>query len=370
MSGANAMTGRWTAGQQAAPAETVVVGIFPGEGIGPELVAICERFLRLLGERGCFELQLSHGGPIGIEARRACGCDLPDEAVSFAEEVFSKGGAVLAGAGGGRFVYDMRRRFDLFMKLNPLRPFRGAVPARREFDIMIVRDNREGLYQGESVVVESTHGQRVSHTFHCSLRAVDDVTERAARLAATRRGHVTVTAKESGLPKVSRVWRESAEAAGARHGVEVRFLEVDYAVYQLMREPSKFDVIAVPNCFGDILSDLGGVLMGSRGVTFGASYDSCGHAVYQTNHGAAYDLKDQGTANPAGQLLSLAMLLRESFGREREAAWIEAALEDAWSDGWCTFDMEETPGQSRRVCGTQKFAAEVEKNLLARIARE
>ena len=70
MSASHAMRGEWTAGQQVAPVDTVVVGLFPGEGIGPELVTICERFLRLLEERGCFRLQLSHGGPIGIEALR------------------------------------------------------------------------------------------------------------------------------------------------------------------------------------------------------------------------------------------------------------------------------------------------------------
>jgi 3-isopropylmalate dehydrogenase len=362
-------TDKWTLSQRVTPCDTVVIGLFPGEGIGPELVAICERFLRLLEERGCFRVEFGQGGPIGLEARLAYGTDFPDEAARFAEKTLSAGGALLAGAGGGRFVYEMRRRFDLFVKLNPLRSFRGAVPARREFDIMIVRDNREGLYQGESVVEESMHGRRVHHTFHCSLRAVDEVTDQAARLAATRRGHVTVAAKESGLPEISRVWRDSATAAGARHGVQVRLLEMDYAVYELLREPARFDVIAVPNCFGDILSDLGGVLMGSRGVTFGGSYDSRGRAVYQTNHGSAPDLKDQGKGNPAGQLLSLAMLLRHSFGREREATWIEAALEDTWCAGWCTFDMEEIPGQARRVCGTQRFADEVEKNLLARISR-
>ncbi|MBC8041212.1 MAG: 3-isopropylmalate dehydrogenase [Opitutaceae bacterium] len=359
----------WNPVQRVAAAKTVTVGVFPGEGIGPEIVAITERVLRLLESRGLFEVRLSHGGLIGMEARNACGADLPDEAVQFAEDVFSAGGAILAGAGGGRFVYDMRRKFDLFLKLNPLRRLRGAVPARREFDILVVRDNREGLYQGDSTVEMSAGDQRVSHTFYSSSRAVDDVTDRAARLAVTRRGHLTVVAKESGIPAISKLWRDSGEAAGARHGVTVKFLEMDYAVYLLMRDPAMFDVIAVPNCFGDILSDLGGVLMGSRGATFGGSYDLSGRAVYQTNHGAAYDLKGAGTANPAGQILSLAMMLRESFGHGQVATLIESAVEDAWSAGWCTFDMEEIHGQPRRVCGTQVFAAEVEKNLMARMDR-
>lgn len=352
---------------RSAPASKVVVGLFPGEGIGPEIVGVCERLLHLLNDRGCFDLELSRGGPIGIEARTTWGADLPEDAVAYAESVFAAGGALLAGAGGGRFVYDMRKRFDLYLKLNPLRRFNGAVPARREFDIMVVRDNREGLYQGDSSTEILADDTRVRHVFQCSARAVDDITEKAAQLAAARRGHLTIVAKESGLPAISKIWRESGEAAGARHGVAVKFLEMDYISYLLIRDPQLFDVIAVPNCFGDILSDLGGLLMGSRGATFGASYDLTGRAVYQTNHGAAYDLKDTDTANPAGQILSLAMLLRESFGREREAAWIEGAVDDAWQAGWCTFDMEEIPGRPRRLCGTRAFAAEVEKHLLMRM---
>jgi 3-isopropylmalate dehydrogenase len=350
------------------PAPVVKVGVFPGEGIGPELVGICERFLQKFAERGCFEVVLRRGGPIGIEARKQCGADLPDEAVAFAESVFAEGGALLAGAGGGRFVYDMRKRFDLFLKLNPLRRFCGAVPENRRFDIMVVRDNREGLYQGESAVAETGGDRRVSHTFHCSARAVDEITEVAAKQAAARRKHLTVVAKESGLPVISALWRNSGVEAGKRHGVEVKFLEMDYAAYLLVRDPQMFDVIAVPNCFGDILSDLGGVIMGSRGATFGGSYNPQGHAVYQTNHGAAYDLARTDTANPAGQILSLAMLLRESFGRDHEAAWIEESVEAAWCDGWCTFDMEEIPGVNRRPCGTQDFASRVEEHLDRRLA--
>lgn len=349
--------------------DTVVIGAFPGEGVGPVLVDICERLLRVLESRGCFNLRLRRGGLIGVEARAACGADLPESAVAFAEEIFADGGAIIAGAGGGRFVYDMRRRFDLFLKLNPLRQMRGAVPAGRRFDIMVVRDNRQGLYQGDSTINHANGDTLVSHVFHCSARAVDDITEQAARIAATRRRHLTVVAKESGLPEISKIWRDSGEAAGARHGVKVKFLEMDYISYLLVRDPGAFDVIAVPNCFGDILSDLGGLLVGSRGATYGGSYDPRGRAVYQTNHGAAYDLKDQDNANPAGQILSLAMLLRESFGRNREAGWIEAAVEATWLNGWCTFDMEEIPGQARRVCGTLAFAEQVEKNLVTLIEK-
>ena len=135
--------------------------------------------------------------------------------------------------------------------------------------------------------------------------------------------------------------------------VELQMLDVDYAAYKLLQEPDSFDVIAAPNCFGDILSDLGGILAGSRGVTFGASYSAAGAAVYQTNHGAAFDLAESDTANPAGQIFSVAMMLRETFGLRTEAQSIDNAVRTVWRAGWRTTDLAEP---DCKIAGTQKFA--------------
>ena len=77
-------------------------------------------------------------------------------------------------------------------------------------------------------------------------------------------------------------------------------MDIDFATYQVIAHPEEFDVIAAPNCYGDILADLGGLFLGSRGATFGGSFSARGEAVFQTNHGAAYDLTGKNIANPAG----------------------------------------------------------------------
>ena len=149
--------------------------------------------------------------------------------------------------------------------------------------------------------------------------------------------------KDGGVPGISALWRDVGLALGRKYSVQTSTMNIDLAAYELIRHPQNFDVLVAPNLFGDILADLAGALVGSRGITFSGNFDPEGRAVYQTNHGCASDLAGTDTANPAGQILSLAMLLRESFGLESAAALIERALGAAWEEGWRTADLME-PG--------------------------
>jgi 3-isopropylmalate dehydrogenase len=148
-------------------------------------------------------------------------------------------------------------------------------------------------------------------------------------------------------------------------GVEWRPINIDYAAYQLVRDPGCFDVILTPNLFGDILIDLAGVLQVSRGVTCSGNFDAEGHGVYQTNHGCAHDLAGTDTANPAGQILALAMLLRENFGLAEEAWQIESALAQTWAGGWRTADLA-APGS--QVLGTRAMSEKVAERLVEAVA--
>jgi len=168
------------------------------------------------------------------------------------------------------------------------------------------------------------------------------------------------------VPGISALWRDAGLAAAREHHVRATLMNIDLAAYELIQHPGQFDVLAAPNLFGDILADIAGALLGSRGVTFSGNFNTRGQAVYQTNHGCAHDLAGADTANPAGQILSLAMLLRESFGLEEAAALIEAALAEAWCQGWRTPDLAE-PGC--RVVGTRAMAERVGEQVL-RLAEE
>ena len=162
--------------------------------------------------------------------------------------------------------------------------------------------------------------------------------------------------KEFGLPSISGLWRDCAEEAAKDHAVKLQMIEIDLMTYLLVRKPQDFDVIAAPNLFGDVLSDLGAVLLGSRGISFSGNFNEVGNAVYQTNHGAASDIAMTDHANPVGQIFTLAMMLRESFGLDREATAIEEAIRAVWNDGWRTEDVAMS---GTRIVGTREMGCRI-----------
>lgn len=352
------------------PSDALLVGVLPGEGIGREVTNAALEVLRAVGRRHGIGFAFEFGGPIGLPAVEATGQCLSDEVAGFCRAVFDRGGAILAGAGGGRFVYDFRRRFDLFCKLNPIVAWPEMDDVRvvkpevaRAVDLMVVRENLNGLYQGATSEVRDVDGTRaMEHRFRQPEPVLRRFLGTAARIARRRRGRLAVVYKAGGLPELAAFWKRLAEEAASAESVECRCLDVDYASYLLLQEPAGFDVIAAPNCFADILSDLGGLLMGGRGLTFGASYGIDGEAVYQTNHGAAYDLQGTGRGNPIGQILSATMMLRESFGLAREAAAAELAVRRVLGEGFRTGDIA-GPASTRIGTAelTERIAAEIER---------
>lgn len=336
------------------------IGVLAGEGSGPELVRVALDVLDAVASVTGTSFDVRHGGPIGIDAEREAGVALTDAVADFCAATFAAGGAVLAGAGGGRFVYDLRRRFDLFCKLNPIRSWPSLRDASRlrcrrpdAVDVLVVRENVEGVYysewqDGASAGDGALLLQRSTHT----ERGIARIVGAAARIAAVRDRRLAVVVKRGGLPALSNLWEACARAAAAEHGIEWVALDVDLAAYRLMQEPETLDVVVAPNLFADVLSDLGGVVAGSRALTYGGSFSSTGAAVYQTNHGSAHDLARSDRANPAGQVLALAMLLRESFALEREAALIEDALDRVWAGGVRTADLADG---GARAAGTREL---------------
>jgi len=220
-------------------------------------------------------------------------------------------------------------------------------------DVLVVREGASGLYQGQWETLRDSGGQRVaSHSFSYSEAHVRRVVSAAARIAVRRRRGLAVIYKESGAPSISELWRDCGLEIAAEHGVACSFLDIDYAAYRLVQHPREFDVVVAPNLFGDILSDLGGLLLGSRALTHGGNFSADGAAFYQTNHGAAYDLAGLDRANPVGQILSAAMMLRESFGLGDVAESIDVAIRSVWRAGWRTADLAE---DGCRMAGTQRM---------------
>jgi 3-isopropylmalate dehydrogenase len=341
-----AVTG-WEHRRPASAATRAIVGVLTGEGIGPDVMRVALRVLRAAAERFGFEVELRDGGVIGTEAEQAHGRPLTPHVVGWCETLFADGGAVLCGPGGGRFVYDLRARFDLFCKLTPVRPLpalSGVGPLRPSaaegVDLVVVRENVGGAYFGTCQRLTQPDGtQEARYTFGYTEPQVRRIVATAVRLAAARRNRLALAVKPNGLPAISELWRRVFDELASPRGVDTAVLEVDNAAYQIVASAADFDVVVAPNLFGDILSDVAALLLGSRGLSCSGNFGGPGVAVYQTGHGAARDLAGRGMANPIGQVFAAAMMLRESFGRFDAADAVEAAVADVLAAGVRTADI-------------------------------
>jgi 3-isopropylmalate dehydrogenase len=332
---------------EARPVQQHVIGVLEGEGVGREVVSASLEVLTAVASVCSCPVRIERGAAIGLDAERIHGRALSDEVIAFCETVFSRGGAILAGPAGGRFVYDMRIRFDLFCKLSPLIVHDELLDAGhmrpehcRGIDILVVRENCSGVYQGcWTEETTPTGSRRAAHEFSYEEGEVRRIMEVGARIAGQRRGALAVIHKLCGVPTISRLWIDVANEVARDHGLKLTLLEVDYSAFALIQHARMFDLIVAGNLFGDIIADLGGVLLGSRGVCFSGNFAPSGAAVYQTNHGAARDLAGQDVANPVGQIFALAMLLRESFGLFEAAELMQRSVREAWARGWRTADV-------------------------------
>jgi 3-isopropylmalate dehydrogenase len=320
------------------PAATHLIGVLRGEGVGPEVVGVALALLDILAGHTSRRIELREGGEIGLPAKLAGGRCLSAEVSAFAGEIFAEGGVLFCGPGGDRFVYEMREEFDLFCKFTPIQPLaelRQAGAIKPELldgvDILAVRDNMEGIYQGQWDSTTDAAGDVIArHRFHYSEPVVTNLMTIALRAASLRRRRLHVILKPGGVPSISALWQSCYRKLADQFDVELCEQEIDNAVYQLVTNPRQFDVIVSPNLFGDVMADCASALLASRGLSYSGNFNDRGHAAYQTGHGAARDIAGLDLANPTGQILSLAMLLRESFAWPAAAAKLTAAARRRW----------------------------------------
>lgn len=327
------------------------VAVLPGDGIGPEVTAEAVGVLEALGLTG---LTLTHAD-VGAAALRAHGHPLPPATLEAARAA----DAVLFGAVGDpdcdtlerhlrpeQAILGLRKELDLFANLRPAKVFAGLEhlsPLRVEvagaLDLLIVRELTGDVYFGAKGQRINDQGARegwdaMSYA-EPEVRRIAHVAFRAAAAA----GQPLTSVDKANVLETSQVWRDVVvDVAGEYPGVTLDHMYVDNAAMQLVSHPGRFGVMVTGNLFGDILSDLASACVGSIGLLPSASLGSRQTAhgtfgLYEPIHGSAPDIAGQGKANPMATILSAAMMLRHSFGREAEAARIEAAVARALADG-------------------------------------
>ncbi|HEX2172697.1 MAG TPA: 3-isopropylmalate dehydrogenase [Dehalococcoidia bacterium] len=342
------------------------VAVLPGDGVGPEVTAEGVRTLEAIGERFGHQFEF-RSGLVGGCAIDEQGTALPDETV----KTCAWSDAVLFGAVGGpkwddpqatvrpeQGIIGLRKRFQLFANLRPVKVFPQLMEASaikpevlRGTDILILRELTGGLYFGKpSRRWETSRGRKVVDTLTYTEQEMERIIRVGFESARIRRKHLTSVDKANVLTS-SRLWREIAvEVSRDYPDVTLEHLLVDAAAMHLIRKPASFDVIVTENLFGDILTDEASMLAGSMGMLPSASLgettrrrgkqiETRRFGLYEPIHGSAPDIAGRGVANPIAMILSVALMLRYSFGREQEAQAIESAVNAALDAGLRTADI-------------------------------
>jgi len=327
--------------------------VLPGDGIGPEIVSEAVRVLKSLD----LKLELEEG-LIGGGAVDATGTPYPEAT----KKLTAEADAILLGAVGGpkwdvlarelrpeRGLLGIRKDLGLFANLRPaiLYPeLANASTLKPEvvsgLDILIVRELTGDIYFGQPRGIREENGERVG--FNTMIYSESEVRRigHVAFQAAQKRGKKLCSVDKMNVLETTQLWRDvMIEISKEYPDVELSHMLVDNAAMQLVKAPKQFDVMVTGNMFGDILSDEASMLTGSIGMLPSASLDANNKGMYEPSHGSAPDIAGQGVANPLATILSVAMMLRYTFGLEEQAVRVENAVKKVLAQGYRTGDIYE-----------------------------
>ena len=317
------------------------VTLIPGDGIGPELA---EATCRVLDASGvAFEWESVEAGASAIAAY---GTPLPEHVLESVRrnKVALKGPITTPVGSGFRSVNVSRRQaLDLYANLRPARSMKGLDTRYENVDLIIVRENTEDLYAG----IEHMVGRDAAESIKIITRYAS---ERIARFAfeyavANGRRKVTAVHKANIMKLSDGLFLESCRTVAADYDGQVEFEDriVDNMCMQLVQKPELYDVLVLPNLYGDIVSDLCAGLVGGLGVAPGANIGmEC--AVFEPVHGSAPKYAGMDKANPTAMILSGALMLRH-MGYPDHATRVETAVREIIAEGTSTtYDLGGTAG--------------------------
>ncbi len=365
--------------------KTLKFAVLAGDGIGPEVMAVAIDILKtaIEGQDIALEYDFADVGGIAIDNH---GAALPDSTIKLCEQ----SDAILFGSVGGPkweslppkeqpervALLPIRKHFSLFANLRPgllYKELTDASPLKNEripdgIDIVCVRELTGGIYFGQpksTTTLEDGDIQAID-TMVYKKSEIERILKVAIDSAKARSGRICSVDKANVL-ETSVLWRKTATEYIAEHApeIELSHMYVDNAAMQMARDPNQFDVIVTENMFGDIISDEMGIVCGSLGMLSSASLGlgSNSHGkpfgLYEPSGGTAPDIAGKGIANPCAQILSVALMLRYSFGLNELAEKIETAVKAAVMAGNRTGDI----AFGQKAINTAQMATAIKEKL-------
>ena len=364
-------------------AKTLQIAALAGDGIGPEVMREALKVLGAASRKFGLALQVTEA-PVGWAGIDAAGKALPDATLALCRQ----SDAILFGSVGlpdrdptipkeerpeRAALLRIRKEFGLFANLRPVqlpKALAHSCPLKPErqgdgIDILVVRELTGGLYFGqpkrtdEIVLADGTTTQRATDTLVYTTPEIERIAHVAFQSARLRRRKVTSIDKANVLEN-GVLWRDTVTRVAREYpDVALEHMFVDNAAMQFLLRPAQFDVVLCENMFGDILSDEAAALAGSLGMlpsaSLGATTEGRTFGFYEPAGGTAPDIAGKDLANPIAQVLSAALMLRHSFGRDDIAKAIEQAVLKAIHDGLRTGDIFNAADPAARRVGTREM---------------
>lgn len=344
------------------------IAVLNGDGIGPEIITEAVKILDKVGEKFGHKFIYTQGY-LGGESIDKYGVPYSEET----SKICKNSDAILLGSVGGpkwdsiepskrpeRGLLAIRKELGVYTNLRPAilyNVLKDASPLKEGIigdglDIMVVRELTGGLYFGKKSYSDTEAHDTLSYT----RTEIERITRKAFEIAKVRRKKIVSVDKHNVLD-TSKLWRKIVEEISSDYPeVLLEHMYVDNAAMQLVINPRQFDVILTENTFGDILSDEASMLTGSIGMLPSASLGDGKIGLYEPSHGSAPDIAGENIANPIATILSAAMMLRYSFGLQKEASAIEKAIEEVLNEGFRTADLY-TSGTKK--IGTKEMGTEI-----------
>ncbi|KZK06387.1 3-isopropylmalate dehydrogenase [Lactococcus cremoris] len=318
-----------------------------GDGIGPEIMSAGLRVLKAVSKKIAFEYELvaKDFGGIAIDKH---GHPLPEETL---QAVKNADAILLAAIGHPKYndakvrpeqgLLALRKELGLYANVRPLKIYpalKNLSPIRNveNVDFVVIRELTGGIYFGQHELSDEKARDINDYT----ADEIRRILHFAFKIAQNRSRKLLTSVDKQNVLATSKLWRKIADEIAVEYpDVTLEHQLVDSCAMLLITEPQKFDVIVTENLFGDILSDEASSLAGTLGVMPSSSHGFNGLSLYEPIHGSAPDIAGKGIANPVSMILSVAMMLRESFGQEEGATLIEKAVTQTFADGILTQDL-------------------------------
>ncbi|HPO16525.1 MAG TPA: 3-isopropylmalate dehydrogenase [Candidatus Hydrogenedentes bacterium] len=353
------------------------IAVLEGDGIGPELIREAVKVLRAIESRSGVHFDLQYA-PFGGRAYFDTGASFPEEtkAVCDACDAILKGPIGLSLEDSRKIPVEeqpergallpLRQRYHTYANFRPvylppeLIHFSPLRPDRIQggIDIIMIRELVGGLYFGEKEHGETQEGLRyVKETLEYDESEIRNIVQVAFEEARKRRS-ILHSVHKSNVLMSSVLWNDIVfELAQHYPDVQLKHIIVDAAAAALVLNPQQFDVMVMENMFGDILSDLGGGILGSLGLMPSACV-GIQKSYYEPSHGSAPDIAGKGIANPYSMIGSVALMLEKSFGMEEESRQIWNAMRQVFGAGFTTSDLRDPEGKLK-IISTSDFGDRV-----------